>query len=197
MKIYLVRHGETDWNTKGQIQGQTDIGLNEAGRRQARELGAMLQEKNLRVAAVYSSPLKRAVETAGIVSKKLELPSYIFPGLQEICFGKWEGLTWDEVKTNDPEYYQDWYTNRRYQRTPDGESYQDMLERVISALRRIIETEAADVIIICHSAVIMALRCFLNDDSFTDMVKKYKVGNAGIVELSAEDIMKKDVGQML
>ncbi len=194
MKIYLVRHGETDWNTKGKIQGQTDISLNDAGRRQAEELGEMLIEKKLRAAVIYTSPQKRAAETARIISRKLELPCHILPGLQENCFGEWEGLTWEEVKTHYAQYFQEWYANRRYQRTPGGESYQDMLERVVDALRRIAEQESEDIIIVSHSAVIMALRCWLNDDSFSNMVKKYKVGNVGIVEIQAEDIMKKGLG---
>src|SRR5690242_8696605 len=89
--LLLVRHGETDWNAEGRLQGQTDRPLNEYGRRQARELAERLAGDG--VVAIYASDLSRAKETAEIVGGRLGLPVVVDPDLRERNWGTWEGLT--------------------------------------------------------------------------------------------------------
>lgn len=89
--LLLVRHGETDWNAEGRLQGHTDRPLNEHGRRQARVLAEELAD--LDVAALYSSDLARALETAEIVAERLGLPVAVDADLREKNWGTWEGLT--------------------------------------------------------------------------------------------------------
>ena len=93
--IVLVRHGETDWNLEGRVQGHTDRPLNATGLAQARELAAALAEEPLD--AIYASDLSRAFETARILAQPHELDVVAAPGLREKHFGTWEGLTGDEV----------------------------------------------------------------------------------------------------
>lgn len=188
MKLILVRHGETDWNVAKKIQGVTDTDLNENGLRQARELAAAVLAGNLGITAIYSSHLKRAAQTAAYVAEALNLPYHTMEALQELNFGKWEGNSWPEVKERYPEEYGVWYTNRRYTPAPEGESYQQMLERVIPALQEIVRREKGNALVVIHSAEIVALQAALHNTSFQTMAKDYPIGNAQMVELGGEQI---------
>ncbi len=126
--IVLVRHGETDWNREHRFQGHADIPLNEAGRVQARELAERFVDEP--VSAIYTSPLRRADETARIIAARLELEARPFEALREIDVGGWEGLTIDEVRSRHPERsdvsWQSGWT--------DGETYDELAARVVPAL---------------------------------------------------------------
>jgi broad specificity phosphatase PhoE len=117
--LLLVRHGETDWNADGRLQGHTDRPLTDFGRRQARQLAEELSEQELE--AIYSSDLARARETAEVVGERLELPVVLDPDLREKNWGTWEGLT--AVERDRVEFA--------------GESTQEHQERILGALRRI------------------------------------------------------------
>jgi broad specificity phosphatase PhoE len=99
--ILLVRHGETDWNREHRYQGHADQPLNDAGRAQARELAEILRDE--RATTLYTSPLRRASETAEIVGERLGLVPRPLEALREIDVGDWQGLTVDEVKVRFPE----------------------------------------------------------------------------------------------
>jgi broad specificity phosphatase PhoE len=117
--LLLVRHGETDWNAEGRLQGHTDRPLNEYGRRQAQRLADELAGEELE--AIYSSDLARARETAEIVGERLGLPVVLDPDLREKNWGTWEGLT--PVERDAVELV--------------GESTEEHTERTLRALRRI------------------------------------------------------------
>ena len=126
--LVLVRHGETDWNRERRFQGHADMPLNDTGRRQARELADALRDEGL--TAVYTSPLRRASETAGIVADRLGLEAEELEALREIDVGDWQGLTVDEVKTRFPEradvaWRSGW---------PNGETHEQLRARVLPAL---------------------------------------------------------------
>jgi len=89
--LLLVRHGETDWNAEGRLQGHTDTPLNDYGRRQAAALAEQLAGDG--IAAIYASDLSRARETAEIVGGRIGLPVSVEPDLREKNWGSWEGLT--------------------------------------------------------------------------------------------------------
>ena len=209
MKILLVRHGETDWNVAQRIQGSTDTPLNENGMAQARKLAEELAKRETPIVGVYTSKLKRAAKTAESVAKKLGKECIVLPGLEEINFGLWEGITWEQVEEQFPKEYQTWRQNRRYEHPPKGESYQELVERVVAALQKLIkelksekqadmensETEKAgnapasgDIVVVTHSADIMSLMSFIHDTPFHEMVKRYRTGNTAIVEIEAEVI---------
>lgn len=185
MRLFLVRHGETDWNIKNKIQGQTDTPLNEKGRQQADKLASELG-KGYHIKKIYASGMARAWETANIVGEALGIVPRRKEGLEEINFGKWEGYTWKQVKESFPEEYLVWQKNRRYQVPPMGESYQQLLGRILPALDDIIQAEEEDTLVVTHSAVIMTLLSFLHDTPFEDMARNYKTGNVGIVELNQD-----------
>ena len=130
----LVRHGETDWNAEGRLQGQTDRPLSDFGRRQARQLAEELAGDQ--VEAIYSSDLSRARETAEIVAERLGLPVVLDPDLREKDWGTWEGLT--AVERDRVEFV--------------GESTEAHQERMLRALRGISERQPADgrVLVVTH-----------------------------------------------
>src|SRR6266567_1889681 len=119
--LLLVRHGETDWNAEGRLQGQTDRPLSDYGRRQAHQLAEELDGEELE--AIYSSDLARARETAEIAGRKLGLPTVLDPDLREKDWGTWEGLT--AAERDRVEFV--------------GESTEAHQERILHALRRIAE----------------------------------------------------------
>jgi len=132
--LLLVRHGETDWNAAGRLQGHTDRPLNDYGRRQARELAEQLADDG--VQAVYASDLSRARETAEIVGGRLGLRVELDPDLREKDWGNWEGLT--SVERDRVEFV--------------GESTEAHQTRILRALRRIAERHPGNgrVLVVTH-----------------------------------------------
>lgn len=198
MKVLLVRHGETDWNVKKKIQGSTDIPLNETGRKQAECLAEKLFCKRDEIEGIYTSCLRRASKTAEIIAKRLEKECRIIKGVEEINFGLWEGLSWEQVEERFQKEYQVWHENRRYEKAPRGESYQDLIERVVPALQKLLtekeeEKEKRDLVVVTHSADIMALLSFLYDTPFHEMVKRYKTANTAVIELESEFIKNRKI----
>lgn len=183
MAVYLARHGETDWNLKGLIQGHTDIPLNETGRQQALELAAAVKDKGISINRIYSSDMKRARETAEIVAKELSVETRALKGIQEVNLGRWEGHTWKQVRELFPDEYQVWYENRRYEVPPEGESYEQVLQRVVPVLSDIDLNEGENVLVVVHSAVIMSLLSYVYDKPFEEMSRNFRTKNGEIIEL--------------
>jgi broad specificity phosphatase PhoE len=132
-EILLARHGETDWNRDNRFQGHADPPLNELGRAQAAELAATLAREP--IAAVYSSPLRRALETAETVATRHELVPLTLDALREVDVGSWQGLTRAEVETRFPEQFRRWLDCGPG--WEDGETHEQMGERVLAALREL------------------------------------------------------------
>ena len=126
--LVLVRHGETDWNREHRLQGHADTPLNDAGRRQAGELGALLSGE--RIAAVYTSPLRRANETARVIADRLGLAVVEHEALREIDVGDWQGMTLDEVRARYPERLDE----ASHAGWPNGETHDQLGARVLPAL---------------------------------------------------------------
>lgn len=188
MKIYFVRHGETEWNVKKKIQGTTDIPLNENGLNQAKRLADRLVKEKLPVVRVYTSPQIRAKKTGQIVADALQIPCEVMEGFAEMDLGEWEGSNWDVIEAEYKEVYHNWNEHRRYVKTPGGECYNEVLERTLQSLSEILKRETKDVLVVTHSAVLMSLRCFLAGRPFEEMVANYKTKNAELLEIDAGEI---------
>lgn len=132
-EILLARHGETDWNRESRFQGHADPPLNQLGREQAMELAARLASEEL--TAVYSSPLRRAFETAEMVAAAHGLSAVPVDGLREVDVGSWEALTRGEVERRFPEQFRRWLAYGRG--WDDGETYKEMGSRAIAALEQL------------------------------------------------------------
>lgn len=184
MKLFFIRHGQTDWNLQGKIQGSYDSELNDTGIKQAIELSEVLLKLNYKFSRIYTSPQKRALKTAKILSEYSNIEYIPIDDLKEINMGEWEGLSWKEVEENYPTEYKKWLLNRQYTRTPNGESYDDMLKRVLIAINQIIDENSDNVVVISHSAIIMGLQCYVTNTPFNDMLK-FKTKNATITEIDS------------
>ena len=149
--LVLVRHGETDWNRERRYQGHADQPLNEAGRRQARELANQLRAEP--VTALYTSPLRRASETAQLLAGHFGLEARMLDALLEIDVGAWEGLTIEQVRARYPERVdQDWRSGWE-----DGESYGDLERRVVPALLELgSQHEGGHVLAVTHAGPLRA-----------------------------------------
>jgi uncharacterized phosphatase len=147
--IYLVRHGETDWNKQHRIQGSTDIPLNDTGRGQAAATGRLLARRSWD--GIYASPLSRAFETAEIVGEALGLAPKPAPPLVERGYGDVEGLTGDEIDERFPGETP----------VPGRETREEVARRVIPAIVAIAERHPGQsIIIVSHGGVI---RTVLNE----------------------------------
>lgn len=192
MNLYFTRHGETEWNVKKKIQGTTDIPLNENGIYQAKRLAQTLLEKrdceSFHPIRVYTSPQLRAAETAQISADALGIECIPLDGLREMDLGEWEGSNWDLIRETYGEQYLHWNSHRRYDHTPGGESYDEVLGRTLAALDEILGRETEDVLVVSHSAVLMALRCYLAGLPFEEMVRCFKTRNTELVKIEEEEI---------
>jgi broad specificity phosphatase PhoE len=157
-ELWLVRHGQTDWNVEGRFQGQSDVPLNSAGLAQASDLAAKLAGHKF--SAVYSSDLMRARQTAIAIAGRLGLPVRVDRRLREICQGEWEGLLVGEVRQR---YSQDFsvpYHDTARSRAPGGESVIQLAERLIQAANDIAAAfPAQSVLIVSHGLALAALVC--------------------------------------
>ena len=152
--ILLARHGESDWNQTKQWQGWADRPLTVLGRAQAEELAARLEDTELD--AVYSSDLQRARETAEIVARTKGLTVETTADLREVDVGSWSGLTRAEAEERFPDQYARWLEGG--EGWDDGETYEQLGERVLRALPRIAaEQEGRRVLIVAHGGSIRAI----------------------------------------
>lgn len=153
MAEYFARHGQTDWNVEGRIQGTVDIELNGTGIRQAAEMRDKLSSKPF--AAIFASPYKRAAQTAKIIAEAhAETPLIESPELAERNFGKFEG----EHNSPEGDYYGVWDYNRDTD-TEGGESLEDLEARVYPFLDRIRkEYKGKDILLVAHGGIGLIVR---------------------------------------
>jgi len=156
--VVLVRHGETEWNRVQRFRGRIDIQLNETGRRQARALAKRLS--GWPIAAIYSSPLKRALQTAEPVAEACGLEVQILQGVTDVDYGTSAGLSPEEAAARDPEVHEIWVQTPLLTRFPGGESLQQVRERAWSALKEVSGAhEGETILLVSHVVVNRVLMC--------------------------------------
>lgn len=149
-RLVLVRHGETVGNSSIRFHGISDVELSEEGRAQMREARWRLRDEVFDLAV--SSPLRRAWEAARILVAGA--PVQLDSGLREVNFGRWEGLTADEIQAKDPILFEDWQARARDFEYPAGERRAAFRERVDASIDRIFEAGAPNVLVTAHKGVI-------------------------------------------
>lgn len=158
LTIYLVRHGETQWNTENRLQGWKNSPLTEKGIRNAKLLGKRLS--NIEFRAVYSSPSERTIQTAKYICSGKNIPIITDENLKEISYGEWEGQTKAEIEKNfKKEYFHYWNAPHLYDHRPHkGEAINDLKKRVENVLNKILaENLSGNVLIVSHAATIKAI----------------------------------------
>jgi broad specificity phosphatase PhoE len=155
-RLYLVRHGATALTTEDRFSGAEGVDLSDEGRRQAQRLGERLRAEG--IAAVYTSPYSRAVDTATIASKGWSISPIALDGLREISHGHWEGLHRKDVEERFASEYASWEQDP-FTFAPDGgESGLAVLARALPAIRAIVSDHAGSkILVVSHKATIRLL----------------------------------------
>jgi broad specificity phosphatase PhoE len=152
-KIILVRHGHVEGISPERFRGRADLALTPEGRRQA-EATARRIEASWTPAALYASPLSRSLTTAEAIGRPFGLAPTPLPGLMDIDYGEWQGLTADEVGHKWPEALDTWQHAPHWAAIPGGESLQDVLTRAVAVLREVIGRHPNDtVVLVGHDSV--------------------------------------------
>lgn len=155
-KIYLIRHTETEWNEQFRYIGRTDLPLSELGIQHADMMSKWFAD--VRLDAIYASPMVRARETAGALAADRELPVEKVNGLREIDFGVWEGLTHSEILERDRDNFNRWLTDPENQPIPEGDLWSSFEARVGQAFTQVTSERAPESIaIVSHGGPIKVI----------------------------------------
>ena len=158
MRIILVRHGETIWNRERRCQGSTDTELTPLGLKQAEELAQHLGQEQ--ISALYSSPLKRARQTAQLIARPHRLPVEIRAGLREMDQGGLEGKTFAELREEYAEFMARWRENPVGLKLPNGESLDELQERAWGEIERIRQEHSdGQLVVVSHQMAIITIIC--------------------------------------
>lgn len=156
-RIYLIRHGETEFNRLGVFRGRYEVELNERGRKQAEEIAGALAGEG--IGALYAGPLKRTRETAGIIARRLGLECSVDEGFNNILLGEWQGVPKETIKRDYPEAWRQWQTAPEHLRVPGGETVEDLKSRAWARISEILADPASKptIAIVTHRSVMKVL----------------------------------------
>ncbi len=166
-KLTLIRHGALESCLNGCYVGRLDARLSSTGKQQALQLAESLSTTGIE--ALWCSPAMRAVETARPLAERLNMACYTENGLDEIHFGRWEGLTFAQIQAADPQLVDLWADPNADFCFPEGESRQEFRLRVSEVAQRIVSSECQHLALVSHGGVIRTLLCRLlqwSDDDF-------------------------------
>ncbi len=178
--IYLVRHGESLSNITKRYSGITDVELSENGRDQA--LIAAMNLKDATISNIFSSPLKRAFDTAKIISKENNFDINkiaVEKSLIEVNFGIFENMTWEEMRHSHREETEKWIRLRNKYKFPQGESYDDIIKRVSGFVDMVPDNS----VVVTHFGVIQSVMLYLKIADDKDLWK-YEISNCDIVVIN-------------
>jgi alpha-ribazole phosphatase len=153
-RLVLIRHAQPDESTRGRSYGRLDVALSPAGRAQAAAIAETLRD--VRLDAIFASPLRRAIDTAAPLAEARGLMVVTHDGLRELDFGSVEGLTFEDIARERPELYESWMTDPTETRFPAGESFADLQERALAAAAEI-RSEHQRAAIVAHGGVTRAI----------------------------------------
>ena len=194
LKLYIVRHGETEWNVIKRFQGQLNTPLTEKGMEKLRETGKNLE--NVLFEEVYTSELERTVNSAEIIlsenrgykNKKLKLKK--LAELNEVYFGVWQGLTYEEVFLKYPEEGNNYFYNvKNYNaENVEAEKLEDALERFLKGINKILDShELGNILVVTHGTVFEMFMNYVANNSIFDIDERTLMGNGDYKIFSYKD----------
>ena len=186
MHLTLIRHGKTNWNSRGLLMGRKDIPLNDTGKQEAKKLNNYF--RNFTDFSLFSSPLKRCLQTAEIATDTLYS---IVEDFIEIDAGPWTGIPKDVLMQKYPDSWRKWRSGCSI--FPNQETYHQVQKRVVKAIKNLISKEKTNhIMIVTHSGVIRSFLAYILNKQFEEIEKKYVVSSGGIVECSFDNKWKLD-----
>jgi broad specificity phosphatase PhoE len=162
-RFFLIRHGETEFNRLGVFRGRYEVDLNDRGRRQAGEIGAVLRGEGIDF--LLTSPLSRAVETAAIVSRAIGVEYRIDEAFNNIALGQWQGVEKAKIQRDYPDQWKRWTTEPENLVIPGGETVEQVRKRSFRRLVEITRRDVSTFAIVTHRSVIKALAASILDVS--------------------------------
>ena len=194
LKLYIVRHGETEWNVIKRFQGQLNTPLTEKGMEKLRETGKNLE--NVLFEEVYTSELERTVKSAEIIlnenrgykNKKMELKK--LAELNEVHFGVWQGLKYEEVFLKYPEEANNYFYNVKNYKAENvkAENLKDALERFLRGINKILDNhKSGNILIVTHGTVFEMFINYVGNSSIFDIDERTLMGNGDYKIFSYED----------
>lgn len=174
VKIYLTRHGQTQFNLEERMQGHIDVELNAEGIKQAKALADRIKSDS--IDHIYSSPLSRAFKTASVINEHHNIPLNVDERLKEMGFGSWEGLFIEEIKeTYIPQAHAFWKAPETY--VPiDGETFDDVQSRIASFLDELLTNHRGEtVLIVCHGMLIRNMLSYLKGEDVSTVWKHPRI----------------------
>ena len=182
-KIFLVRHGETDWNREHRVLGRSEVPLNSAGVSQTKDLASFLPV--FKILTIYSSPLKRTTQTAEILSSHLGINLESDSHFTEADTGLWEGHLWKEFD-NDP-VRKGYYLHPETVGPPNGETFSQVTKRAVLGMENLLRRHAeGGFLIVTHSDLIRSILCHYLTIDIT-VVRKFWIDHASLTLISIED----------
>jgi probable phosphoglycerate mutase len=183
MEIYIVRHGTTPWNEKKKLQGSVDKELNEAGRRVARLTGEGVRD--IPFDRIYSSPLKRAYETAELIRNGREIPIDTDDRLKEIDFGDYEGQCATELEKDETQDFRFFFSEpEKYRASGSGEELEDLCRRTKEFMQQVIEPQKNEldrIMIVGHGAMNKSIMCHILGHSIEKFWSGGLQTNCGVI----------------
>jgi alpha-ribazole phosphatase len=187
-RLFLVRHGDTvDEETKKVFKGSLDIPLSERGRARIARAGVFLSRFPLD--HIYTSALSRCIESGSIIAESHGLAAMTSAGLNELCFGSWEGLSFDEIAAEYPEEFQRWLSDPEINAPPAGETLREAHERVIAAFDAIVHAHRGQTLaVVAHGGVLRIILCALLDLKLSLLFRLGQdYGGVSIIDIYEDD----------
>ncbi len=191
MRIFLVRHGQTLFNAQKRVQGQKQVPLDKTGILQSRKVAKKF--KTMKINAIYSSTLVRALQTAKEIAKYHKLKIKKMKWLSERNFGKHEGLSSEEIMQKYPDLAKQWKKQGIYYRPPEGETLKELYSRAIKNFKPFVKKQDpnATIIIVSHGGIIRCIVHHLHGGDPKDVFHTNAIENTGVVQLDYDKTDKR------
>lgn len=186
MKLFLIRHGESEWNRLNKVQGLGDPGLSEEGKRQAKQLALRLAGEEIDL--IYTTPLLRAKQTARAISNAGAIAIKELESLREITLGTWEGKSFEEISRIFKKDYQAWLKAPSKAKIPQAESLTAFKKRIISSFKAIVKNnDAQNIAVVTHNGVISVFLSYIFKSNFDQLFHLLCINNASLTRIDFID----------